>query len=197
MKARGRYLFLSCKVPTKCEITPRRVKQDTAPPVNDLESMQWLFANGAEVNARSRNDETVLSIAIYEGDMDVVRFLFAQGTDITRGDLLHCAAQRENQSEGAELVEYLAREGADVNAYRFNNNVALRWRGLKRLPTPLHTACERRNIPVARALLRQGAGPHRVMLEAGEPTQPTPLEEALETADQELIDLLRAAEDFA
>ncbi|KAK8204403.1 minichromosome maintenance protein 5 [Zalaria obscura] len=65
----------------------------TAFTVNDLAFMRWLIANGADVNAQSRNDESVLSIALHEGEMDV----------------------RANQSEGAELVDYIpSTKGADV-----------------------------------------------------------------------------------
>ena len=119
--------------------------------------------------------------------MEVVRFLLAQGADIAHGDLLHCAAQRRPQSEGATLVEYLVRHGTDVNAYRFDNAIAWRWRALFQLPTPLHVACEERNIPVARALLQHGADPHRKILSAGQLMQPTPLDKALESNNQGLI----------
>ena len=79
----------------------------------------------------------------------MVRFLLAQGTDITYSDLLHCAALRQNQSEGADLVEDLVQKGADVNAYRFDNLVALPWRAMFKQPTPLYVACDKSNIPVA------------------------------------------------
>ena len=60
----------------------------------------------------------------------MVRFLLTQGTDITYSNLLHCAALRQNQSEGVDLVEDLVQKGADVNAYRFDNLVALPWRAM-------------------------------------------------------------------
>jgi len=144
------------------------------------------------VNARSRHDESALSVAIVRGSMDVVRLLLSYRTDITHGDLLHCAAQRKNQAEGAELVEHLAQKGAVVNAYRFDNPTAFRWRATFKLPTPLHVACDEGNLPVAQALVRHGADPHRKMLEAGRLTQPTPLDKALESNNGALIDFLRA-----
>ena len=159
--------------------------------VDDVRFMQWLIEIRADVNARSKIDESALSIAIARGSMDVLRLLLAQGTHVTQGDLLHCAAQRENQSEGAELVKELIKRGADVNAYRYNNAVAFRWRGMSTLPTPLHVACCERNIPVAKALLQHGADLCRKLLNAGKLAEPTPLDEALETKDQGLIDLMR------
>ncbi|KAK6442246.1 hypothetical protein LTR95_001521 [Oleoguttula sp. CCFEE 5521] len=162
--------------------------------IDDLNLMQWFIENGADVDARSTVNESALSIAIARGSLDVVEFLLARGTDTKHGDLLHCAAQRKNQSEGAQLVEILVQKGADVNAYRFNNPVAFRWRAMFKLPTPLHVACSERNSPVAIALLKNGADPHRQMLEAGEPTPPTSIERALEINDQGLINLLKASE---
>lgn len=161
--------------------------------VDDLDFMKWLIANGADVNARSQFDESVFSMAITIGSIDVVHFLFTQATDWTRGDLLHCAAQRGNQDEGAELVDRLVERGADVNAHRYNNPVAFRWRGMFKNPTPLHIACMGKNIPVVRALLRNGADPHMKMLQAGSLTPPTCFESAIESKNRELIDLLAAA----
>jgi ankyrin repeat protein len=122
--------------------------------------------------------------------MDVVYLLLSLGTDIKHGNLLHCAAERNNQSEGAELVEILAGKGADVNAYRHDNDVARPIRGMSKLQTPLHLACSRKNILVARILLRYGASPHRMSLEAGRLVPPTALEIARVWNDQELLNLL-------
>ena len=180
--------------------------------VDDIELAQWVVEQGADVNARSDTgksailraianvsarsdiDESALSIAIARGSIEVARFLLARRADIAHGDLLHCAAQRKNQAEGADLVEYLVRKGADVNAYRLDNPTAYRIWGLLRLPTPLHVACEENNIPVARALLQHGADPHRKILEAGQPTDPTPLDKAIQRNDQALVAVLEATE---
>ena len=162
--------------------------------VDDEDLMQWLIQQGADVNATSRCDESVLSVAIAYGSMEVIRLLLASQIDVGYGDLLHCATQRTNQGEGAELVELLvAKYGANVNAYRFDNPVAFRWRAMSKLPTPLHIACDRQNIPVARALLRHGADPHRKMLEGGRLSPPTPLERAMESNDQDMIHLMESA----
>jgi ankyrin repeat protein len=157
---------------------------------DDEKFTRWLVDNGADVNARSTLDEPPLAVAITGGSMDVVYFLLSLGTDIKHGNLLHCAVERNNQSEGAELAEILAGKGADVNAYRHDNDVARPVRGMSKLQTPLHLACSRKNIPVARVLLRYGASPHRMSLEAGQLVPPTALEIARVRNDQELLDLL-------
>ncbi|KAH8712109.1 ankyrin repeat-containing domain protein [Phaeosphaeriaceae sp. PMI808] len=157
---------------------------------DDEKFTRWLVDNGADVNVRSTLDEPPLAVAITSGSMDVACLLLSLGTDITHGNLLHCVAERDNQSEGEELAEILAGKGADVNAYRHNNDVARLLRGMSKLHTPLHVACYRKNIPVARVLLRYGADPHRMTLEAGRLVPPTALEVARICNDQDLLDLL-------
>jgi ankyrin repeat protein len=159
--------------------------------VSDDERLtRWLVDNGADVNARSTLDEPPLAVAITSGSMDVANLLLSLGTDITHGNLLHCVAERENQQEGAKLAEVLAREGVDVNTYRHDNDVARPLRGMSKLYTPLHVACSRKNIPVAKVLLRYGADPHKMSLEAGQPAPPTALEIARDLNDRELLDVL-------
>ena len=122
-------------------------------------------------------------------------FYWHKSTDVQHADLLHCAAQRRNQAEGAALVEDLVQKGADPNGYRYNNPIAFRWRAPFKLPTPLHVACQEANVPVARALLQLGADPHQMMLEAGELSGQTALELALVSNDRELVDIFTAGSD--
>lgn len=152
--------------------------------------MRQLIEQGADVNATSNLDEPVLAIAIANGSMKVVSLLLEQGADITHGNLLHCAAERKDQSEGAQIVEQLVQRGADVNAYRYDNPVARRLRGLSKLLTPLHVACGTQNIPVVRALLRHGADLNRMALQIGQMVPPTALEKARQCENQKLYDLL-------
>ncbi|OCK74116.1 ankyrin [Lepidopterella palustris CBS 459.81] len=158
--------------------------------VNDENFMRQLIEQGADVNATSNLDEPVLAIAIAYGSMKVVSLLLEQGADIMHGNLLHCAAEREDQHEGAQIVEQLVQQGADVNAYRHNNPVARRLRGLSKLLTPLHVACGTQNIPVVRALLRHGADPNRMAFKAGQLVPPTALEKARQCENEELCNLL-------
>ncbi|MGH2251979.1 hypothetical protein ACQ1Y7_15845, partial [Enterococcus faecalis] len=75
-----------------------------------------------------------MALAIAGGDIEVAMFLLRAGADIHHGNLLHCAAERRDHVEGAELAEELATRGLDVNAYRYWNPVAFRWRALFSLP---------------------------------------------------------------
>nr|POE64852.1 putative ankyrin repeat protein [Quercus suber] len=163
-------------------------------PINkSLHSMASVLC-GADIDARSMLDETTLSMAIAHGSMDVVRLLLSQGADISHGDLLHCAAARTNRSEGVELVEELVRRGANVKAYRHDNPIAYRWRGMSTLLTALHISCREENLPVAMALLRYGADPHQQLLNAGKRADPTPLDMALQSKNPDLVRLLDGAD---
>jgi len=155
--------------------------------------MRWLIEIGADVDKRADFDEPVLSIAIAGGDIRVVRLLLELGADTRHGNLLHCAAQRPNQSEGAELIDYLAQTGLDTNAHRHNNPVALKQRLGTTLFTPLHVACRKGNVPAAKALLQHSADPDRMVLELCQPVPPSVKEMARETGDKEMIALLSRA----
>ncbi|KAK6434952.1 hypothetical protein LTR95_008862 [Oleoguttula sp. CCFEE 5521] len=161
--------------------------------IDDLEFIQWLVANGADVNARNMLDEIALSKAVVVGSMDLVHFLLSKRTNVQHGDLLHNAARRRNRAEGAALVKELVQRGADPNAYRYHNPVAFRLRAPFDLPTPLHVACRETNVPVANALIHNGASPRCRMLEAWKETGPTPLQLAKELGSKDLIDLLEHA----
>jgi len=160
--------------------------------VDDFSFMQWLIKHGADTSVRSNLDQSTLSKAIVVGSMEVVDFLLAKEDDVTRGDLLHCAAERTDQNEGAALALELLQRGADVNAHRYNNTVALRQRYLSKLETPLHTACFHKNAAVAKILLDHGANLHSHMLQQFKEVGPTPFEVARTSSSTELADLLMA-----
>ena len=161
--------------------------------IDDLPFMRWLIEQGADVKARSDLDESTLSVAITTGSMDVVRFLLEHEHDVTRGSLLHCAAQRKDQAEGAMLAQELLSRGADANAHRYNNDIALRKRLLSKLPTPLHVTSLEGNLPVAQVLLHYGGNPHCNMLEATKDVPPTPMSIARKRQDERMVDLLSTA----
>ncbi|KAF2158773.1 hypothetical protein M409DRAFT_71470 [Zasmidium cellare ATCC 36951] len=129
--------------------------------IHDKDFMNWLIDHGADINARYELDLPVLASAIALGDIQVVHLLLEKGADVMHGNLLHSAVERKNQREGAELVDFLARKGVDVNAHRHTNSVAWKQKAMSFLPTPLYLACDKENIPVVQALLQHGADPAR------------------------------------
>ncbi|KAF2768102.1 ankyrin [Teratosphaeria nubilosa] len=104
--------------------------------INDVAFAQWLIDNGADVDLRSQLDESALSAAIAFGSMDVVQVLLSHGTDCSHGNLIHYAAQRADENEGASLIAFLVRKGADVNAHRHDNPTGIRWRALFKSQNP-------------------------------------------------------------
>ncbi|EME39173.1 hypothetical protein DOTSEDRAFT_83026 [Dothistroma septosporum NZE10] len=155
--------------------------------VDDITFARFLVGVGADVDCKSRYNVSALSVAIAHGCIDVVRFLISERVDVTQGDLLHCAAVRENQIEGAELVEELAQKGANVNAHSFDNAVEAPFQKRR---TPLHVAVQQENIAVARALIRHGADPNKMCTQALEPVGPTALEDAKAKNQEAMIKLL-------
>lgn len=151
--------------------------------------MDWLVERGADIDARYELDLPVLANAIAYGDIRVVHSLLAKGADVMHGNLLHSAVERENQHEGAELVESLARKGVDVDARRHTNPTAWRHKAMSFLPTPLYLACDKENVPAMRALLHCGADPARRVLFRGMEGQST-IEKAQSIDNPELADLL-------
>lgn len=121
------------------------------------------------MDARQQLGQPALTYAIAHGDIAIVHLLLAESADVTWGNLLHSAVEREDQIEGAEIIEILARKGADVNAIRHDNPIALPFKISSLLPTPLYLACEKENIPAARALLKHGADPKKKVLRQGSP----------------------------
>ena len=110
--------------------------------------------------------------------MNVVNRLFDLDImDTSRGDLLHCAVQREESEDTIELIDKLVLgKGAQVDAYEFDNDIAYQMRYGYRLGTALHVACEMENIVAVKALLRYGARVDQLMKQCDELVQPTPLE---------------------
>jgi ankyrin repeat protein len=143
-----------------------------------------MLERGAEPNAISVLNETVLSIAVREGTMKVVKKLLGLGKmDTSRGDLLHCCVQREESEDTTELIDRLVAEGAQVGAYEFDNDIAARFRYGYPLRTPLHIACKMGNILAAKALLRHGADVNQPKKQCNNLVPPTPLQLTVDKLD--------------
>jgi ankyrin repeat protein len=151
-----------------------------------------MLAKGANPNATSIFNETVLSIAIREGTMKVVKKLLELDImDTSQGDLLHCSVQREESADTAELIDKLILEKkAQVGAYEYDNDIAGQWMRDFSLRTALHIACETENITAAKALLRHGADAHQIKKQCDGFVPPTPLQLATDKPDLQALLLL-------
>ena len=89
----------------------------------DIESVQVLLKEGANVNFIEGRGDTALLIAVYFGYENMVRFLVDNGAnvnfvkDITGDTALHCAANQGYQ----KIVEFLVDNGANVNPVSYTH----------------------------------------------------------------------------
>ena len=95
---------------------------------NDIKAMQWLIANGADVNVKREDGWTPLHSAAYENASEAAALLLANGADVNakreNGKTpLHSAADR-NASEAAAV---LLANGAEVNAKDNDGRTPLLW----------------------------------------------------------------------
>jgi Ankyrin repeats (many copies)/Ankyrin repeats (3 copies) len=120
---------------------------------------QLLLRNGAgtTVNVRGANGRTPLHSAVYDGYVEVARFLLESNADVHARDI-DGRTPLHNPSEGvslrkdpnyprrlADVARLLLQHGADVNARRNDGQ------------TPLHAAAYYGRLEVARVLLEHGA----------------------------------------
>ena len=97
------------------------------------EQIRALVAGGANVNARSSDNDPLLHEAVWRNDVEVVQILVDAGADVNLRDsdndpVLHEAIWRGH----TEIVRILVEAGADVNARDSNGDTLLHeasWRG--------------------------------------------------------------------
>jgi ankyrin repeat protein len=114
----------------------------------DLEKVKTILQSHAEwLNSPDQNQKTPLHLALESGHADIAKYLIEQGADINLKDKdkaapLHNAAYLGN----LEIVDILLKKGAvSLNEGNFRGQ------------TPLHFACERGYLEVAKRLLDAGA----------------------------------------
>ncbi len=106
----------------------------------NLEAIKWAITQGADLN----KSPYILTPAVSSGNLELVKWLFAQNAGSVSDELLHDAALRGS----FEMVKWLSEQGLDVHACDGNND------------TLLHKAVRSRNLPLVKWLVEQGLDIH-------------------------------------
>jgi ankyrin repeat protein len=87
----------------------------------DIEVVKVLLANGADINAKSKDGRTALMAAAY-GDAKITKLLLDRGADVrTKTEDGHTALLSAVMAGSADAVKMLLDKGADVNALSESN----------------------------------------------------------------------------
>lgn len=143
-----------------------------------------LNVKGALLNAVSHEGERVLHTAVYDGQIEIAKFLIAIGADVNVTDNynytpLHLSIYRkleetpEISQQKQEIAELLINKGADVNARTIDGM------------TPLYSAAYEGLVGIARLLIDNGAD-----VNASDDYNYTPLHLAVYGGYKELVELL-------
>lgn len=118
----------------------------------NFELIEYLMEKGCDINAHNSNGATPLYNAASSGNLRVVELMVDKGAIVNSKD---CLAEGCNKVDGSplhnsvwrnpELVKYLIKQGANVNALNADKQ------------TPLHIASFGRCIDCAKALVEGGA----------------------------------------
>ena len=84
---------------------------------NNIESAQRLLALGADINAKSKNEETALMLAGKHGKIENVKWLLQNGADINvKNKYGETALMIAIEYENTEAIDLFLKNGADINA---------------------------------------------------------------------------------
>ncbi|KAL9123548.1 MAG: hypothetical protein Q9217_007026 [Psora testacea] len=125
---------------------------------------RWFLSHGADPNSTCELDKTPLSIAIWKAPFAIIKLLFEFGASVKTGQLLHYAAQRENEDR-VQVVDFLWEKMSSMvnnplNEVMYKHNIhsfeLQKWRGLG---TPLHEAVTVGSVEMVEAFIAKGADP--------------------------------------
>jgi ankyrin repeat protein len=113
---------------------------------NDLEAIKSLLDSGADVNAKDKNSNTPLYLAIIAGNTEVVQTLLENRASInTKCSHDDTALLLATRKEEAKILDLLLKNGANVNAKNSNGN------------TLLHITLANQNSEIVKLLLKNRA----------------------------------------
>ena len=141
---------------------------------NDIKAVQWLIANGAEVNAKDNDGDTPLHWAAFQNSSEAAAVLLANGAEVNAKENdgetpLHWAASQNSSEAAAALLA----NGAEVNAKENDD-----W-------TPLHFAARSNSPEAAAVLVSNGAE-----INAKNNYGTTPLHDAARSNSPEVVAVL-------
>jgi ankyrin repeat protein len=140
------------------------------------ETVKTLIAQGRDINARNIRGQTLLHLAVKQGNSDVVQLLLENGAEVDAVETdsgctsLHYAVSLRH----VDLCESLIRYGANTDAQT------------ARLETPLHLAISRGHPEVVALLLK-----YHARLDIRDKNGVTPLQQAEKFKNREIITLIK------
>ncbi len=102
----------------------------------DLKAIKWAITQGGDLN----KSPGILGSAVSSGNLELVKWLFAQKVGTVSDTLLHVAARRGS----FETLKWLSEQGLDVHALDGNED------------TVLHEAARSGHLPMVKWLVEQG-----------------------------------------
>lgn len=116
--------------------------------------VKWLLEHDADPNAGYEYD-TPLSRAALWSKVEILKLLLSYGGDVKRGDVLHWAVERDDNT--CEILILLLDHGTQLDRLRFDSREP-RWSvfGVKELGTPMHMAVARGKTDMISLLLQRG-----------------------------------------
>lgn len=130
--------------------------------------VKWLLDHGANPNTECDSCETPLGFAVVDGPLSVIKLLFENGSDATRGEVLHRLIDRKLPDRIA-VANLLVDQGAPVNNIMFQGREE-RYHQMTfmSIGTPLHRAAGEGFLDFAEVLVQRGADPPQGDPESGE-----------------------------
>ena len=112
----------------------------------NIEIVEYLVSQGADINIKDGSGETPLQIAIHEGKLELINFFLSKKADVNMKDFFNETSLHEAVNKGEiEIVKLIVAHGADLNA---KNNLK---------ETPLFYAVKNNYSDIAKYLISKGS----------------------------------------